>query len=384
LNAAPDPLLGRVLAQRYQLLAQIGEGGMGIVYKGMMLGNNFPVAVKVLAPHLTSDPAWVSRFKVEAEAISKLSSPNTVKLVDYGLAPDGTLFIAMEFLAGKPLSALLEKQKKFRPDRALRIIVQCLSSLGEAHAIGIVHRDVKPDNIFVDEQNGDFVKVLDFSVAKDYGSANAQQTRAGLVLGTPQYMSPEQGRGLPQDARTDLYGLGVLLYEMLAGTVPFNSDSPMEVLAAHVSKPPPPLKGVADPIARIVMRALEKEPNRRFQSAGEMSAECQQALGGPISAPVQMSAAAAVPSGYALAAPQDQTISPATAVPPDAPTYSPGQQPRPVPTPPSGRPAMRMPSGPAPAARPAPKSDTLFWLAWVGAGLLVGVVAYIIVLKLQH
>jgi len=282
-GAASDPLLGQVLGDRFLIQARIGEGGMGVVYRAQQVSVDRPVALKVLTPQLARDPGWVQRFINEARAVSRLAHPNTVHLFDFGQTREGLLYMAMEYLDGEPLRVLIARGP-VDPLRVMRILGQACSSLAEAHGLGIIHRDLKPDNLFVLQPPGspDFVKVLDFSVAKliQQGAANpAMQTRAGVVFGTPQYMSPEQGRGLPLDARSDLYALGILGYEMVTGRQPFTAPAPLDILAMHARTPPPPMGAAPEPVQRVILRALEKDPGRRPQSAAEMLDDCTRALG---------------------------------------------------------------------------------------------------------
>src|SRR5262245_29227643 len=268
-----DPLLGKVLADRFEMLDRIGEGGMGTVYRARQLSVDRIVAIKVLNPQIANDPQWVPRFLNEAKACSKLQHPNTVRLIDFGQTREGLLFMAMEFLDGQSIRAAIDRFGRMQPARVMKIISQCCQSLSEAHSFGIIHRDIKPDNIFLVTLGGqpDYVKILDFSVAKlKQASGSAMQTQAGVVFGTPNYMSPEQGRGLPLDARSDIYALGIVAYEMLMGRPPFTSQNPMEVLAMHVRTPVPPLAGVPDRVAHIVMRALAKEPAQRQQNVEQL------------------------------------------------------------------------------------------------------------------
>src|SRR5688572_733257 len=273
-----DPLLGKVLADRFEMLDRIGEGGMGTVYRARQVSVDRIVAIKVLNPGIANDPQWVPRFINEAKACSKLQHPNTVRLIDFGQTREGLLFMAMEFLDGMAIRTAIDRFGRLQPQRVMKIIGQCCQSLAEAHNLGIIHRDIKPDNLFLVTLGGqqDFVKVLDFSVAKlKQASGSAMQTQAGVVFGTPNYMSPEQGRGLPLDARSDIYALGIVAYEMLMGRPPFSSQNPMEVLAMHVRTPVPPMQGVPDRVAQVVMRSLAKDPAHRQQNAEQLHAECQ-------------------------------------------------------------------------------------------------------------
>src|SRR5215470_1017082 len=281
MNRPQDPLLGKVLADRFEMLDRIGEGGMGVVYRARQISVDRTVAIKVLNAQVAQDPQWVGRFINEAKACSKLQHPNTVRLIDFGQTRDGLLFMAMEFLDGMSLRTAIDRGGRMAPARVLKIIMQCCQSLAEAHGLGIIHRDIKPDNLFLVTLAGqpDFVKVLDFSVAKlKQAAGSAMQTQAGVVFGTPNYMSPEQGRGLPLDARSDIYALGIVAYEMLMGRPPFSSQNPMEVLAMHVRTPVPPLVGIPDRISQVVMRALAKDPAHRQQTVEQLHNECQNAI----------------------------------------------------------------------------------------------------------
>jgi eukaryotic-like serine/threonine-protein kinase len=272
-----DPLVGKVIDGRYEVQARIGEGGMGVVYKARQISIDRVIALKMLNQQVASDPQWVQRFYNEAKACSRLQHPNTIRMFDFGQTSDSRLFMTMEFLDGASLRQALQ-QGPLAPQRVVKILIQCCASLAEAHSIGIIHRDIKPDNVFLLNMAGspDFVKLLDFSVAKLL-EGDRMKTQAGVVFGTPQYMSPEQGRGLPLDARSDLYALGILAFEMLTGAVPFHDDNPMTVIQMHLHGGVPPMPDhVPYSVQSIVRRALEKEPARRYQSAGEMMQHCQQ------------------------------------------------------------------------------------------------------------
>jgi len=272
---AADPLVGKVLADRFEILERIGEGGTGVVYKAKQLTVDRAIAIKVLGAHVSSDPQWVKRFHNEARAAAKLDHPNTVRLIDFGQTREGLLFIAMELLHGRSLRAELDRVSRIAPPRALGILAQAALSVGEAHAQGIIHRDIKPDNLYLCDVKGggDFVKVLDFSVAK-FETGDAQQTRVGVVFGTPAYMSPEQGRGGRLGPQSDIYAFGIVLYEMLAGKPPFDSKIPTEVVMMHLRDQPAPLPGVPEPLAQLVARMLDKDPARRHASCEELAEEC--------------------------------------------------------------------------------------------------------------
>ena len=272
-----DPFVGKVIDGRYEILARVGEGGMGVVYKSRQISIDRVIALKMLNAQMAQDPTWVQRFYNEAKACSRLQHPNTIRMFDFGQTSDGRLFMTMEFLDGVSLRDAVAKGP-LAPQRVVKILIQCCASLAEAHSIGIIHRDIKPDNVFLLNMAGspDFVKLLDFSVAKLL-EGDRMKTQAGVVFGTPQYMSPEQGRGLPLDARSDLYALGILAYEMLTGNVPFNDDNPMTVIQMHLQGQVPPMSdAIPYSVQQIVRRALEKDAGRRYQSSGEMMQHCQQ------------------------------------------------------------------------------------------------------------
>ncbi len=272
-----DPFVGKVIDGRYEIQQRVGEGGMGVVYKSRQISIDRVIALKMLNQQMAADPTWVQRFYNEAKACSRLQHPNTIRMFDFGQTSDGRLFMTMEFLDGISLRDALQKGP-LAPQRVVKILIQCCASLAEAHSIGIIHRDIKPDNVFLLNMAGspDFVKLLDFSVAKLL-EGDRMKTQAGVVFGTPQYMSPEQGRGLPLDARSDLYALGILAFEMLTGNVPFHDDNPMTVIQMHLQGQIPPMPdSIPYSVQQIVRRALEKDPSRRYQSSGEMMQHCQQ------------------------------------------------------------------------------------------------------------
>ncbi|MCC6527504.1 MAG: serine/threonine protein kinase [Polyangiaceae bacterium] len=277
-----DPLVGLTLVGRYTVEAVLAEGGMGTVYRvrHKALGNAF--AMKVLRRDLAHEPDLVARLVDEARATAAVGHPNIVAVTDYGeigseLLPDlGTLrlpYFVMELVGGQSLAELLRAEGRIEPLRLAGILLQCAAALDAAHKAGIVHRDLKPDNIRLSrsELGEEIAKVLDFGVAKVIGSS--RRTQAGMVFGTPHYMSPEQGQGQPVDARTDIYALGVIAYECLAGRVPFAADSYMGVVTKHLYARPEPIPSPqAEALVSVAMRCLEKRPEDRFQSMGELAA----------------------------------------------------------------------------------------------------------------
>ncbi|WP_437928251.1 serine/threonine-protein kinase [Sorangium sp. So ce291] len=280
-----DPLIGTIVGGRFRIVGVLGEGGMGRVYNGEQpMGTSVrKVAIKTLLEQHAKDPQVVARFMRECGTVSELEHPNTIKVYDFGQTNTGELYIAMELLNGQSLETALERGA-LSPERVDRIIAQTCGSLQEAHEKGIVHRDLKPANIFLTRRAGeeDYVKVLDFGIAKrDERSAKAEQklTQQGTVLGTPPYMSPEQFTGKELDARSDIYSLGVLAYEMLTGRLPFDADTPWAWATQHMTAQPFPFEavpmGAAAPpkMKAAVMRALSKNREDRQQSAREFYEE---------------------------------------------------------------------------------------------------------------
>jgi tRNA A-37 threonylcarbamoyl transferase component Bud32 len=273
-----DPFLGQMIGGRYKIVRLLGEGGMGAVYVGEQAigGTVRKVAIKTLHTHLSKDPKIQARFERECEVVAGLQHPNTIALYDFGKTDDGTLYMVMEFVQGRSLAGVLEEKHSLEPARVTHIIQQVCDALGEAHGLGIIHRDLKPDNIVLTERAKDWVKLLDFGIAKrteDRNSKDEQKlTQQGTVLGTPPYMSPEQFTGRPIDLRSDMYSVGVMTYEMLAGHLPFSATTPWEWATQHINVPPMPLtvtpsgQPIHPAMIGAVMKALEKEPQNRFAS----------------------------------------------------------------------------------------------------------------------
>ena len=264
---------------RYTIIERIGQGGWGGVYRAYQHSTRREVALKVLRRDVAEDVSARRRFHREAEAISRLKHPNTVTIFDFGETPDGLLFIAMEYIEGSSLDQTVRRDGPLAPLRATRIARQVALSLAEAHAKGIVHRDIKPHNIMLaaHEDGQEFVKVLDFGVAKIVG-ADTRLTATGSTFGTPEYMSPEQVQSRELDHRSDLYSLGVVLYEMLSGTPPFSGNSAVTVALCHVRNKPPPIKAPADvpeSLAALTRRLLSKHPTDRGGGAAEIARELE-------------------------------------------------------------------------------------------------------------
>ena len=273
-----NELLGRIFDRRYRINELIGSGGMGAVYRATQLGMNREVALKVLGRGVADSDKQAHRFKQEARASSRLQHPNTIRVFDSGQTEDGRLFLAMEYLKGDTLTEVLKKEKTFSIDRASHIARQICNSLAEAHQNGIVHRDLKPDNIFITDIFGehDFVKVLDFGIAKSSDSEEmASLTQTGFICGTPRYLSPEQALGRPVDGRSDLYSLGVILYELLTGAPPFMAATPIALVMKHIHEAAPDLalggSECEEWMSELIGCLLNKEPNKRPPSAAVVS-----------------------------------------------------------------------------------------------------------------
>jgi eukaryotic-like serine/threonine-protein kinase len=279
-----DDYVGTIVAKKYRVEQMIGEGGMGKVYRAKQLALDKPVVLKVLRHTLLSDERTVARFQREARAASRLNHPNSISVLDFGQNEDGAMYIAMELVTGKDLHHILSREWPLPEPRLVRIITQVLSALSDAHGAGVIHRDLKPENIMVEQRRNepDFVKVLDFGIAKIQDSGNDEGpalTRAGFVCGTPEYMSPEQARGSTLDHRSDLYAVGVILYQLTTGVLPFESDSAVGFATKHLTEEPsPPSKKrpdarISPAMGRLILRALSKSPNDRPQTAEEFKQE---------------------------------------------------------------------------------------------------------------
>ncbi len=263
-------MVGTVLAGTYRLDALIGEGGMGAVYRGRHVLLRRDVAIKVLHPDFSRDPELVKRFDREAQSAARLNHPNCIQVTEFGSTDEGMKYLVMQLLEGTELQNVLDGPTP--PERAVGLILQVLRGLEHAHGQGVVHRDLKPQNIFVtrDHEGREVLKLVDFGIAKIIGGDGAleQMTRAGMVFGTPQYMSPEQALGLEIDARADLYAAGVLLYQIVTGRLPFNSDDPVALIRMQVSTEPPALPPqVPQELAAVIFRLLAKQKEQRFPDA---------------------------------------------------------------------------------------------------------------------
>ena len=282
-----DPLIGITVAERYRIERRIGVGGMGTVYLGSHHKVGQKVAVKVLHERHARDEQLTLRFENEAMTYGRVHHPNLVSLHDFGRTPDGMFFMVLEYCPGVSLSAMLRAHKRLEPTLAVDVISQIAQGLAAAHNVGIVHRDLKPENVILMESRpGRYhVKLLDFGIAKSVDDEGPRLTQAGMVFGTPEYMSPEQARGEHVDARSDIYALGAMLYELLTGRPPFNGPNKMKVMHSQASEPPMspqvrlPDADLPDEVCAIVLKCLEKKESARFQTAEALIAALDDALG---------------------------------------------------------------------------------------------------------
>nr|WP_263429862.1 serine/threonine-protein kinase [Nannocystis pusilla] len=380
---APAPATireGAVLADRYRVYHRLGKGGMGEVYLAEHMDIGRPVAIKTLNAHLQDKPEIAERFMQEARTSSRVRHSNIVDITDFGKTDHGAPFFVMEYLEGEDLKSVLKRERVLPWDRARDIILQVCAALSAAHAHGVVHRDLKPDNIYLIRQGEqELVKVLDFGIAKIISDAGDEMTQTGVLLGTPEYMSPEQAQDQPLDGRSDIYAMGVLMFRMFTGRLPFRAKAFMAVLAMHMQEPPPrpsevdPTRPVTAGQEAVILRCLAKNPDDRFQSADELAAairaidaagafdihfEMVQAppprrILGPALAALGLAAAVGVGVFLAVrpSAREDMPAKPAetlAAAPVDAPAAAPTPEPTPEPALPVARPVPEEPATPEP------------------------------------
>jgi eukaryotic-like serine/threonine-protein kinase len=323
-----ERLVGQTVAGRYEIVSLMGFGGMGAVYEALQRNMNRRIALKFIPSH---NPITAARFEREALTVSQLRHPNTVTVFDYGQTDDGFLYLTMELLNGRTLTDVIRDESPLSPRRAIHIASQICRSLSEAHRMGIVHRDIKPDNIFLIEVDGDpdVVKVLDFGIAKVVSGEedDVQLTGDGRIIGTPRYMSPEQILAQPVDHRSDIYSLGCIIFEMLCGAPPFQQPSTTALMISHAQDPPPPfaerlpeqaLSRIPLTLEHVVRKALSKPAEQRQQSTDALREELEAALRSmqtqtgsglmpapfiPLSAPPQTMTGTGTASAIALALP---------------------------------------------------------------------------------
>ncbi len=285
--ALPPPpardIAGTLLLDRYRLIKKLGEGGMGAVYLAEHVTIKKRCAIKVLNPEYAHKADLVERFLQEARAASMIAHENVVEITDFGAAPNGSVFFVMEMLVGEDLADTIKREAPMPWSRVAPMALQICRALGAAHAKGVIHRDMKPENCFRIERSGnpDFIKVLDFGIAKvtseDPNETAGRLTSTGMIFGTPTYMSPEQAQGQRVDHRSDIYALGVILYELLTGKVPFSADNFMGILTKHMFDQPvapsevAPQAGISPEVEALVLKALQKDRGFRFQSMQELA-----------------------------------------------------------------------------------------------------------------
>jgi eukaryotic-like serine/threonine-protein kinase len=286
-----DALLGRTIAGKYAIESRVGQGAMGAVYRARQTTLGTTLALKVLHQQLAGEPMFAARFLREAQAASRVDHPSSMRVVDFGEEPDGLLYIAMEYVDGKTLAQIIDEDGPLPVARIVDIACQTLAALAVAHDIGVIHRDIKPENIMVIEgqddegRTHDIVKVCDFGVAKllEGGARGPSVTAEGLVIGTPEYMSPEQAQGEKLDARSDIYAMGVLLFHLMTGKVPFDSSTAFGTAFMHVNDEPtrPRLlnPSVDSRLEAICLKAMRKRPEDRHASARELRTELRALVG---------------------------------------------------------------------------------------------------------
>ena len=289
-----DPLLSQLVADRYRIIRKLGEGGMGAVYLAEHVVIEKKFALKVLAPELARRSDLVARFLQEARSASRIGHENVIDIMDFGQAPEGLVYIAMEFLDGKDLGEIVRTKGAMEWSQARGIVLQICRALRAAHDKGIVHRDLKPENIFLIAREGQphFVKILDFGIAKVMGldPNGPRLTRTGMIFGTPEYMAPEQAEGKDTDHRADIYAVGCILYHLITGQTPFVAESFMTMLTKHLTEEPVPPSArrpdlvITPEMDALVIKALEKDRDKRWQSMAKLL-EAVAACAGPETAP---------------------------------------------------------------------------------------------------
>lgn len=372
-------LVGTVIAGRYKVLRRLGEGGMGVVYEAVDERLEKHVAVKVLREDFARRQDVVARFTQEAKSAARIKHENVLDVTDYGQTDDGSFFIAMELLRGTDLADVLQGEGVISQERGIEVAIQVCRALQAAHARGIVHRDMKPENVFLvrTDDGRELVKIVDFGIAqmKDIsGSAEGSRklTRTGMIFGTPEYMSPEQAAGKPVDHRVDVYAAGVILYEMFTGRVPFVGDTFMGILTKHMFEQPPaihqvnPAAQVSPDLESVIFKALAKDPNQRFQSMQEFADDLQRFRQGarPNAAFSQPSAPVIPPTAAQVLGVQSSPGVPLSQIP--------GYSPSPLPA---------VPSHTVESELTPPRRRPVLFIAFIALALVVGGVAVAVALS---
>jgi serine/threonine-protein kinase len=367
---ANESLVGKIIDGRYEVMKAIGKGGMGVVYKCIHKGLNKEVAMKVLLTNVSGNTEVIERFRNEAKAASSVRNKHIIDITDIGRLDDGSTYFIMEYLEGIPLAKLVEGDKPVPVPRLLNIAQQIAEGLSAAHAKDVVHRDLKPGNIHLIEPGTEkeSVKILDFGIAKLLNSEKPELTLAGAVLGTPSYMSPEQARGEAVDHRADIYSLGVILYRMASGKLPFKGDF-LEVMQKHKSEPPKPIRQIIPPpqevpplLDEIILRCLAKRPEDRYQSMEEVIVDLKK-LAFELSEKPLVLVRARPPLSTPPPAEQRPPVIRVTPPPPSTPP--PNQRLSPTPTPPTAVTKVKpAPVTPEPQAKEEPKKTR--WPLYVG------------------
>ncbi len=271
-----DPFVGTTLAGTYEIESVIGTGGMGVVYKARHAMMDRTVAIKMLQSQLISDSMSVKRFQQEGKAASRIKHPHVITVYDFGISPTGQPYIVMDYLEGEALADVIKRDGQVAVERAIKILIQACDALDHAHKMGVIHRDLKPTNIMLskDEDHLDFVRVVDFGVAKliNSGQEGQKLTQAGEVCGSPVYMSPEQCMGMDLDKRSDIYSMGILIYETLTGRLPILGKTMVDTMSKHISDSPlrfsetRPDLYIPERLESVFFKALAKNPNERHQT----------------------------------------------------------------------------------------------------------------------
>ena len=374
--AGQQDMVGSIVAERYHVMKKLGEGGMGQVYLAEHVKMGRKSALKVMHPGMVKDVDAISRFNREAANASRISHPNIAAVYDFGETPDGIIFLAMEFVDGPPLTKVIEQSGALPAKRAAEIVRQTGDALAVAHDLGIVHRDLKPDNIMIAKtrDGGDLVKVVDFGIAKAANSEAQKVTKTGLVVGTPEYMSPEQLAGDKLDGRSDIYSLALVAFNMLTGKLPFPSDSAQEAMIMRLTDRPkslgemrPDVNWPAD-VQGVMDKALERDATLRYQTAAEFGRDLQRAIDRMPETTASDLGTQVLSVPPTRVAPPGAEVTPRTSIAPGVPALAPGTV------------AVPPPRAPAPvtqAAAPPARFNKLLLIGGTLAVVAMGAVAMV-------